>query len=145
MWLGGTGAGLILAAKLLPFAARGIRVAGVNVCDDRAYFLDVIGLVLAPRLRSAGTSARTSRRRTSTSSTSRRPGLREEPAGGARDHPRCVAATIVLDPVYTGKAFHGVVTELQRDPKRFGETVAFLHTGGMFGLFASPETVAQVL
>ena len=52
---------------------------------------------------------------------------------------------IVLDPVYTGKAFHGMVTELRANPRRFGSTVAFLHTGGMFGLFSSPETIAQVL
>ena len=57
----------------------------------------------------------------------------------------CRSDGIVLDPVYTGKAFHGVVTELKQNPKRFGSTVAFVHTGGMFGLFASPETVAQVL
>ena len=48
----------------------------------------------------------------------------------------CRSDGVVLDPVYTGKAFHGVCQELDKDPKRFGETVAFLHTGGMFGLFA---------
>ena len=41
----------------------------------------------------------------------------------------------MLDPVYTGKAFHGVVQELAKNPARFGSAVAFLHTGGMFGLF----------
>jgi D-cysteine desulfhydrase len=51
----------------------------------------------------------------------------------------------VLDPVYTGKAFHGVVSELRGDPRRFGAAVAFLHTGGMFGLFAQPDLIAQVL
>ena len=44
---GGTGAGLILAAKMLELAKRGIRVAGVNVCDDRAYFLEAIGRICA--------------------------------------------------------------------------------------------------
>src|SRR6185436_6016529 len=34
---GGTGAGLLLGMKLLGLAERGFRVAGVNVCDDRAY------------------------------------------------------------------------------------------------------------
>jgi len=29
-----------------------------------------------------------------------------------------------------------VCMELDRDPARFGATVAFLHTGGMFGVFA---------
>jgi D-cysteine desulfhydrase len=57
----------------------------------------------------------------------------------------CRSDGVVLDPVYTGKAFHGIVTELRRDARRFGPTIAFLHTGGLFGLFASPETVAQVL
>ena len=28
---------------------------------------------------------------------------------------------------------------------QLGSVVAFVHTGGLFGLFASPETVAQVL
>jgi D-cysteine desulfhydrase len=57
----------------------------------------------------------------------------------------CRSDGIVLDPVYTGKAFHGIVTELRRDPTRFGAAVAFVHTGGMFGLFAEPNTVATVL
>jgi D-cysteine desulfhydrase len=50
---------------------------------------------------------------------------------------RRVAATegLVLDPVYTGKAFHGLLAELQRG--RFGADgdVVFIHTGGIFGLF----------
>jgi D-cysteine desulfhydrase len=46
---------------------------------------------------------------------------------------------VVLDPVYTGKAFHGVVTELARDPRRFGAAVAFVHTGGLVGLFGAPS------
>jgi thiol-disulfide isomerase/thioredoxin len=49
---------------------------------------------------------------------------------------------IVLDPVYTGKAFHGVVTELARDRARFGERLVFLHTGGIFGLFG--DTAAEL-
>ena len=32
-----------------------------------------------------------------------------------------------------------------RDRTRFGEAVAFVHTGGIYGLFASPDTIAQVL
>ena len=56
---------------------------------------------------------------------------------------------VVLDPVYTGKAFHGVVTELRANPRRFGDAIAFVHTGGMFGLFAAPPasgaSIADVL
>src|SRR5262249_14071387 len=42
---GGTGAGLVLGARLAGLDARGVRVAGVNVCDDRAYFVRVIGAI----------------------------------------------------------------------------------------------------
>jgi len=57
----------------------------------------------------------------------------------------CRSDGIVLDPVYTGKAFHGMAAELHRDPKRFGAAIAFVHTGGMYGLFASPDAIASVL
>lgn len=39
---------------------------------------------------------------------------------------------IVLDPVYTGKAFRGMI-EVMKDS---GKKVLFIHTGGLFGLFA---------
>jgi hypothetical protein len=42
---------------------------------------------------------------------------------------------VVLDPVYTGKAMYGLISELRRDARAFGDTVVFLHTGGIFGLF----------
>jgi D-cysteine desulfhydrase len=143
---GGTGAGLVLAAKLLGLAKRGIRVAGVNVCDDRAYFIDAIGRIchdVDERWQlGAGITA------DDIDIVDGHVG-----AGYAKSRPEelatirdvCRADGIVLDPVYTGKAFHGVVTELARDPKRFGSAVAFVHTGGMYGLFASPETIATVL
>ncbi|MBI3140718.1 MAG: D-cysteine desulfhydrase [Rhodocyclales bacterium] len=49
---------------------------------------------------------------------------------------------LVLDPVYTGKAFSGLIDLVRRG--RFGrdESVLFLHTGGSPGLFAYPESVA---
>jgi D-cysteine desulfhydrase len=43
---------------------------------------------------------------------------------------------IVLDPVYTGKAFWGLKEEIQRGTFKKGHKVLFLHTGGIFGLFA---------
>jgi D-cysteine desulfhydrase len=143
---GGTGAGLVIAAKLLELGKRGIRVAGVNVCDDRAYFLAAIGRIcndfderwqLAARVQPDDIDIVDG----------------HVGAGYAKSRPDelatirdvCRSDGIVLDPVYTGKAFHGVLAELARDPARFGKAVAFVHTGGMYGLFASPDTVAQVL
>lgn len=41
---------------------------------------------------------------------------------------------LILDPVYTGKAMHGLLSELNRG-LRGVKTAVFIHTGGMFGLF----------
>jgi D-cysteine desulfhydrase len=139
---GGTGAGLVMGAKLLRLAERGIRVAGVNVCDDRAYFLDVIGKICADA------DARWQLGLNITTDdidiVDGHVGLgyaksRPEELATIRDV--CRTDGVVLDPVYTGKAFHGVVTELRANPARFGSTVAFIHTGGMLGLFAAPPVV----
>ena len=43
---------------------------------------------------------------------------------------------IVLDPVYTGKAFHGLLADLREDFYRDVDDIIFVHTGGVFGLFA---------
>ena len=43
---------------------------------------------------------------------------------------------VVLDPVYTGKAFHGLVTDLRDGFYQDVDDIIFVHTGGVFGLFA---------
>jgi D-cysteine desulfhydrase len=42
---------------------------------------------------------------------------------------------IVLDPVYTGKAFQALLDTLRRDRGAFGRRVCFIHTGGIFSIF----------
>lgn len=143
---GGTGAGLVIAAKLLGVASRGIRVAGINVCDSRDYFVEVIERICRDvesrwKLGAGVTAA-------DIHIIDGHVGLgyaksRPEELATIRDV--CRSDGIVLDPVYTGKAFHGLITELRRDPKRFGSAVAFVHTGGMFGLFAAPQKITEVL
>ncbi len=43
---------------------------------------------------------------------------------------------LILDPVYTGKAFAGLIDLVRQGRFQTNETVVFLHTGGMPGLFA---------
>jgi D-cysteine desulfhydrase len=43
---------------------------------------------------------------------------------------------VVLDPVYTAKAFHGLVTDLREGLYTDVDDIIFVHTGGVFGLFA---------
>lgn len=146
---GGTGAGLILGAKLLGLAARGIRVAGVNVCDDRAYFVDVIGRICAEAEARWQLGANVTEADIElVDGHVGRGYAKSRPEELATIRDVCRSDGVVLDPVYTGKAFHGVVTELRTEPARFGSAVAFIHTGGMFGLFgATPpgESIDQVL
>jgi D-cysteine desulfhydrase len=42
---------------------------------------------------------------------------------------------IVLDPVYTGKAFYGLVEQIRRGHFADTQDIVFIHTGGIFGLF----------
>lgn len=43
---------------------------------------------------------------------------------------------VLLDPVYSGKAMHGLIDHIRRGLIGAGETVVFLHTGGSPALFA---------
>jgi D-cysteine desulfhydrase len=143
---GGTGAGLLCGAALLGWERRGIRVTGVNVCDDRAYFVRVIGQICRDFAVRTGLPVAVSDGDIDLADG--HVGL-----GYARSRPEELAAiielarreAIVLDPVYTGKAFHGLLRELERDRGRFGERVVFLHTGGIFGLFPAAEQMAPLL
>ena len=45
---------------------------------------------------------------------------------------------ILLDPVYAGKAFAGLIDLVRKGHFRAGENIVFLHTGGSVSLFAYP-------
>jgi D-cysteine desulfhydrase len=72
-------------------------------------------------------------------------------AGYAIPYPEAIQAIqllarsegIVLDPVYTAKAFYGLLEEVRAG--RFGHErpVVFVHTGGIFSDFAWPERLLQ--
>jgi D-cysteine desulfhydrase len=143
---GGTGAGLVMGAKLFGLAELGIRVAGINVCDDRPYFIDAISRICADAESRWSIGANVTEADIDIIDGHVGAGYaksRPEELATIRDV--CRSDGIIFDPVYTGKAFHGLVTELRKDPKRFGSAVAFLHTGGIYGLFASAESIVAML
>lgn len=43
---------------------------------------------------------------------------------------------VIFDPVYTGKAFYGLLSEIKKGRFDAEQDVVFIHTGGAFGLFA---------
>lgn len=141
---GGTTAGLILGAKL--FGLNG-RVVGINVCNDRDYFLRVVGNICEEAIATYKLDL---------------PFSRDEDieivdgyvgAGYGKSSPQElsligeVARTegILLDPVYTGKAFYGMTQELERNPQVFDDRIVFIHTGGIFGLFPMADQLAAIL
>ncbi len=58
---------------------------------------------------------------------------------------RLVARTegILLDPVYTGKAMAGLVAHIRSGEVGAGQTVVFLHTGGVPGFFAQARNIVN--
>ena len=136
---GGTGAGLLLGIARcgLPW-----RVASVNVCDDRPYFVGRVREILseAEALFELPEVARLLK--DSAQVIDIRDGYvgrgyaLSQPDELSLLHAACRARGLVVDPVYTGKALRGLILELQRDPTTFGERVVFLHTGGIYGLLA---------
>ncbi len=131
---GGTSAGLILGAKIFDVNAR---IIGVNVCDDRDYFVRAIGNICEQAIADYHLDIDFDRQR-DVDIIDGYVGLGYALSQTEELELICeVARTegIFLDPVYTGKAFFGMIQELKRDPKCFGERIIFLHTGGIFGLF----------
>ena len=129
------GSGGTLAGLAIGLRRRGIDVPlfGVAVCDDANYFQTTVERISAeasarwpalPRVRAAdvtvlddyrgrGYALSTAEEQTDIESVARSSGL-------------------ILDPVYTGKAFRALLHE----PARFGPRPLFIHTGGIFGLLA---------
>lgn len=141
---GGTTAGLILGVLLLRLNAK---VVSVNVCDDRDYFVRAIGKICEEAIEIYHLHIPFSRERDVTIIDG------YVGRGYAISHPeelkliRDMARMegVILDPVYTGKAFLGMTRELERNPHVFGERIVFIHTGGIFGLFPKTDEMSSLL
>jgi D-cysteine desulfhydrase len=130
---GGTQAGLTAGVALYGIDAT---VWGMAVCDDEAWFLQKVRSDLEDWQRRYDTTLDMSALKIRVIDDYIGPGYARADAD--------VFATIekvarleglVLDPVYTGKAFHGLLQELQAGRFDDSNDVVFIHTGGVFGLF----------
>jgi len=133
-----TGSGGTLAGLALGIARAGVatRAVGVAVCDDAPYFEDIVRAIIAEAVERHG----------ATPADARHYEVMEgfQGVGYALTTPDEIAFLketaredgLVLDPVYTNKAFIGLVRTLERDPSRLGKRIVFIHTGGIYGLFA---------
>jgi D-cysteine desulfhydrase len=140
---GGTGAGLILGTKLMDLPWR---IVGFNVCDDQAYFVRAIGEIVESAIKRW--SLPVAFERSEVEIVDGYVGLGYAKSQTAELKTLVDLARlegVVLDPVYTGKAYHGLLGELQREPNRFGRRIVFIHTGGIFGLLAKADEIAPLL
>ena len=141
---GGTSAGLILGAKMFELNARFVSV---NVCHDRDYFVNAIGDICEKAIADYQIEVGFSRDRDIEildGYVGRGYGLSQPPELELLNETARTEG-IFLDPVYTGKAFLGMVQELKNNPTCFGERVIFIHTGGIFGLFPMAEQIQPLL
>ncbi|MBL4634640.1 MAG: pyridoxal-phosphate dependent enzyme, partial [Kofleriaceae bacterium] len=137
---GGTGAGLVLGAKMYDFDKHQAKITGFNVCDDAEFFVQRIHRICEEVVAAEASCPVVERsnihmidgyvgRGYAQSSPAELECLRDM---ARRD-------AILFDPVYTGKAFFGLVSELSKNPERFGKRIVFIHTGGVFGLFPQAD------
>lgn len=70
----------------------------------------------------------------------------EQPTEAASDAIRLLARTegLILDPVYTGKAFSGLLGWVRSGKIKPGSTVVFWHTGGATAIFAEHEIIGSI-
>ncbi|WP_185230652.1 D-cysteine desulfhydrase family protein [Teredinibacter franksiae] len=137
---GGTQAGLTLGFQLL---GSSIPVYGVAVCDSESYFnnkvVHDVKLWLARwgnRLSDITEEQLIGKLDVRTIAAYIGPGYAKG-YSALFESIKVLAATegVVLDPVYTGKAFHGLIQEIKQGRFEGVDDIVFVHTGGVFGLY----------
>lgn len=134
---GGTQGGLTAGAALHGLDAT---VWGINVCDDAQWFHDKITADFAAWQHRYSPQLDTGKLTILTIDGYVGPGYAK-----ATDDVfatiREVARTegLLLDPVYTGKAFHGMLEEMKAGRFDGADDIVFIHTGGFFGLYPQRE------
>ena len=137
---GGTQGGLILGAQLFDLSSQ---IVAFNVSDDAAYFDAKIRRDVKLWMQRYNQQVDMKKLKITTVEGYIGPGYG---VAGPEifETIREVASSdgIFLDPVYTGKAFHGMLSELRKgDAGQLAgaRNVLFIHTGGLFGVFPQQQ------
>ncbi len=141
---GGTQAGLILG-KLLDEEKVDTRIVGVNVCYDASETFHLVKDLLWKTV--AHFSLPLSFMAEDIEILDGFIG--EGYALSRREELNCIAHVarqegVLLDPVYSGKAMHGLLETLKKSPEHFGKNILFVHTGGGFGNFNIEDAWSEV-
>lgn len=139
---GGTHAGLIAGRKLLNCDAN---IIGINAGPKPPEHEAQIARLASDALAYVGSDLTVSAEETCFDQNYYGPGY-EIPSDEASDAIKYLARTegILLDPVYTGKAFAGMLAYIREGKVPQGSTVVFWHTGGVTALFAEKQVIGDI-
>jgi len=125
---GGTYAGLLIGKKIFNLD---VKIIGIIVCDTVEYFKNKVENICKRAIEKYNLEIEINKEEIE---------LRDGYIGEGYAIPykeeidlikNLAKYGIILDPVYTGKAFYGMLNELKEFKK-----ILFLHTGGIFSIFA---------
>ncbi len=138
---GGTQAGLMLGCYL-----HGIDtpVKAYAVCDSSAYFERKVSADLSQWQEKYSPTIDVGALKANTCDRYIGPGYGQADAAVFTFIKQLAAMEgILLDPVYTGKAFYGLVEDIKQGKYASGDNadIVFVHTGGLFGLFAQQQNL----
>ncbi len=140
-----TGSGGTLAGLALGIAAARLptRALGVAVCDDAPTFRRIVDTIIADAHASFGAPPVHPHHYDVLEGFQGRGYALTTPSELDFLRETARADGLLLDPVYTNKAFLGLVRTLEASPGSLGRRVVFIHTGGIFGLFAHTAELAS--
>ncbi len=133
---GGTYAGLLLGKKIMKLD---IDLNGVIICDTVEYFTNKISVICNNAIECFNLRTRADNQEIKLVDGYVGKGYGipyPEEIGVIRDMAK---KGIILEPVYTGKAFYGMLQDLKR---RNYSKVIFIHTGGIYSIFAYSKELA---
>ena len=137
---GGTQAGLSLGCALHQLDAQ---VLGIAVCDNAAYFQRKVMTDIGDWQSRYKVSSLPESLSVQVNDDFIGPGYSKAgPEVFATIKKVAVLEGLLLDPVYTGKAFHGMLTLIEQGYFTEASDIVFIHTGGLFGLFAQREQLS---
>ncbi len=131
---GGTQAGLTLGCHL---SSKNAQVMGFAVCDNEAYFYKKVMQDIRDWQADYAQAVDLADMKVLVNDQYIGPGY----AKATPEIYACIQGLaktegILLDPVYTGKAFYGLLQEIKRGRFKGCSNIVFIHTGGVFGIFS---------
>lgn len=140
---GGTMAGQIIGKKLFGLEAE---LIGINVCDDEAYFVRKIFGILEQAKTRFNLALDFAPADLHIIDGYVGPGYGINTVTDLQFIHRIARDEgIFVDPVYTAKALFGLLQEIEKGRFKSDSNFLFLHTGGIFELFAKAEEFAAIL